>query len=124
MQPAASVHREQIAAAERSEFLKRDQVSAVYFQNENPQIPVTAIKMYLRKQKVELLPLSRVDLCNQALYDTEMQGRMRWWWWWEGSCKILEEAVQKEWEGEIQCAEGVLVDDFASHDYVIITTIV
>jgi hypothetical protein len=29
MQPAASVHREQIAAAERSEFFKKDQVSAV-----------------------------------------------------------------------------------------------
>lgn len=70
--------------------------------------------MYLRKQKVELLPLSRVDLRNQALYDTETQGRMRWRWWWGGSCRILGEAVQKEWEGEIQCAEGVLVNDFAS----------
>jgi hypothetical protein len=58
-----------------------DQVSAIYLQNENPQIPFTAfsptqycVKRHLRKQKVELLSLSRVDLRNRALFDTETQG--------------------------------------------------
>jgi hypothetical protein len=31
--------------------------------------------MHLRKQKVEVLSLSRVDLRKRALFDTETQGR-------------------------------------------------